>query len=116
MIWIEPDCLLHLVDCLFRLADEDEEITHFREKLRVARFWHKADVRAESHERLLLAQSGRWRPHFIPVLRASTKLPPPRPLKGALMRRREAGRGAVSRGSGFASPALGRRRGSARVH
>jgi hypothetical protein len=32
------------------------------------------------------------------------------------MKRREAGRGAVSRGPGFASLAPGRRRGSARVH
>ena len=53
---------------------------------------------------------------LIPAVCASTKLYPPRSLKGALMRRREAARGAVSRGSGFASPVLGRRRGSARVH
>ena len=32
---IEPDCLLHLVDGLFRLTDIDEEITHVREKVRV---------------------------------------------------------------------------------
>ena len=34
---VEADCLLHLVDCSFRLADEDEEIGHFREELRVVR-------------------------------------------------------------------------------
>ena len=37
-------------------------------------------------------------------------------LKGASRGEREAGRGAASRGSGFASLTLGRRRGSARVH
>ena len=34
---IEPDGLLHLVDCSSRLADKNEEITHFRENLGVVR-------------------------------------------------------------------------------
>ena len=34
---IESDCLLHLLNRLFRLADIDEEVTHFREKLRIVR-------------------------------------------------------------------------------
>ena len=34
---IEPNCLLHLVDGLFRLAEKDEQITHLRENLGVVR-------------------------------------------------------------------------------
>jgi len=42
--------------------------------------------------------SGRYL--LIPALRASITLRPPRPLRGAFMRRREAGRGAVPAGLG----------------
>jgi hypothetical protein len=45
---------------------------------------------------------------------AEISLPSPRPLRGAIMRRREAGRGAVSLRAGHARPALGTASGSPR--
>jgi hypothetical protein len=61
------------------------------------------------------AFAGMTQESLIPASLPCTKLPAPRPTKGALMRRREAGRGAAPAGLGR-NETLGRHRGSARAH